>query len=80
MATNLQVEKAISSTAQPVKDQNGTTSPLTLAVDRVGIGTATPEPSTKLDVAGEIKILTGSNPIHFTSVWRGWPSGEKNAA
>lgn len=68
MASNLQVANALSATAQPVKDQNGTTSPLTLAVDRVGIGTPTPDPSKKLDVAGEIKILTGSNPIHFTSV------------
>lgn len=80
MATNLQVEKAISSTAQSVKDQNGNASPISLAVDRVGIGTTTPEPTTKLDVAGEVKILGDTNPIHFTSVWRGWPSGELNAA
>jgi hypothetical protein len=80
MASNLQVDQNLTATAQSVKDQNGKTSPLTLSVDRVGIGTATPEPTTKLDVAGEVQILTDSNPIHFTSVWRGWPSNGTNHA
>lgn len=42
MATNLQVEKAVSSTAQSVEDQNGNTSSLTLSTDKVGIGTTNP--------------------------------------
>jgi hypothetical protein len=79
MASNLQVDQNLTPKAQSVKDQKGTTSPLTLAVDQVGIGTTTPTPGTKLDVAGEVKVLS-SNPIHFTSVWRGWPDGEVNAA
>jgi hypothetical protein len=37
MALNLQVEQVLSVTAQPVKDQNGNTSPLTLATDAVVI-------------------------------------------
>ena len=52
MATNLQVEKAVNSAAQSVKDQNGNTSPLTLATDKVGIGTTNPQG--KLDVGGNI--------------------------
>jgi hypothetical protein len=43
MAMNLQVENAVSSTAQSVKDQNGNTSPLTLSTDKVGIGTNSPQ-------------------------------------
>jgi len=80
MASNLQVDQNLTATAQSVKDQNGQTSPLTLSVNKVGIGTATPEPSTKLDVAGEIQICTDTNPIHFTSVFRGWPSTGPNHA
>jgi hypothetical protein len=44
----------------------------------VGIGTAAP--GAKLDVAGEVQIQTDSNPVHFTSVWRGWPSVAPNHA
>ncbi len=43
-------------------------------------GIATPEPGAKLDVAGEVKIQSDSNPIHFTSVWRGFPSLGTNRA
>lgn len=50
MAMNLQVENAVSSTAQSVKDQNGNTSSLTLSTDKVGIGTA--DPGAKLTVHG----------------------------
>jgi hypothetical protein len=42
MATNLQVTNALGTTAQPVKDQNGNDSSLTLSTDKVGIGTSNP--------------------------------------
>jgi hypothetical protein len=70
--TNLQVDQPINATAQTIKDEKGNASPLNLSTDKVGIGTATPV--TQLDVAGEVQILGGTNPLHFTSVWRGWPS------
>src|SRR5262245_15467683 len=44
----------------------------------VGIGTATP--SDKLDVAGALRVLTGSNPIRFTSAWSGFPDPVLNQA
>ncbi len=44
----------------------------------VGIGTSTP--NDKLDVAGSLRILTGSNPIRFTSVWSGFPDAVTNQA
>jgi hypothetical protein len=37
MASNLQVDNPVSTTAQSVKDQNGRTSPLALSTDKVGI-------------------------------------------
>jgi hypothetical protein len=39
----------------------------------VGIGTITPQD--KLDVAGNLRILTNSNPIKFTSAWSDFSSG-----
>ncbi len=45
---------------------------------KVGIGTA--EPNDKLDVAGNLRILTGSNPIRFTSEWSGFPDKVTNQA
>lgn len=44
----------------------------------VGVGTRTP--SDKLDVAGILRILTGSNPIRFTPGWSGFPEGAPNQA
>jgi hypothetical protein len=61
MATNLQVEQAISSTAQPVKDQNGNTSPLTLSTDKVGIGTTNPTHRLTLGSGSHIFLPIGSN-------------------
>lgn len=43
MTVNLQVEHALDSNAQPVKDQNGNASPLTLSSNKVGIGVAAPD-------------------------------------
>jgi hypothetical protein len=50
MAVNLQVDQDLNTTAQPVKDQNGNTSPLAVSTDAVGIGTASPRK--KLHVVG----------------------------
>jgi hypothetical protein len=48
----------------------------------VGIGTS--EPGAKLDVAGELQVLSEflsePNTLHFTSVWRGWPSARRGHA
>jgi hypothetical protein len=50
MATKLQVDQALSATAQSVTDENGNSSSLSLATDKVGIGTTAPEQ--KLEVSG----------------------------
>jgi hypothetical protein len=42
VALNLQVENAVTSAAQPVVDQNGNTTALTLSTENVGIGTTSP--------------------------------------
>ena len=44
----------------------------------VGIGISTP--NDKLDVAGSLRILTGSNPIRFTSSWSCFPDAVTNQA
>ncbi len=44
----------------------------------VGIGTA--GPADKLDVAGNLRILTGSNPIRFTGGWTSFPDAVTNQA
>ncbi len=50
MAQNLQVENALGTTVQSVKDQNGNTSPLTLSTDKAGI-------------AGSILLTTSSSGV-----------------
>jgi hypothetical protein len=44
----------------------------------VGIGAISP--ADRLDVAGNLRILTGSNPIRFTSGWSGFPDPVNNQA
>ena len=57
MAVNLQIENVLSTTAQPVKDQNGNASSVTLSTDKVGIGTTNPQG--RLDVSDNI-VLNGN--------------------
>ncbi|MFZ5988936.1 MAG: tail fiber domain-containing protein [Bacillota bacterium] len=45
----------------------------------VGIGTVNPA-SDKLDVSGSLRVLSGSNPIRFTSVWTAFPDSTINQA
>ncbi len=49
-----------------------------MASGNVGIGTAAPED--KLDVKGGMRILSGTNPIRFTSGWSGFPDQAVNRA
>jgi hypothetical protein len=51
---------------------------LTVQSTSVGIGTITP--SDTLDVAGNLRILSNSNPIRFTSTWSGFPDPVANRA
>lgn len=48
------------------------------ATGDVGIGTTTP--ADKLDVSGNIRIMSGLNPIRFTSAWSEFPDGALNHA
>jgi len=53
------------------KNQTDATYPLALVKEgKVGVGTLDPQDS--LDVAGNVRILSGSNPIRFTSAWSGF--------
>jgi len=58
MPFNLQIDQALSVSAQSLKDQNGNVSLLTLSTDKVGIGTI--NPAAALDVQGQIRS-SGSN-------------------
>ena len=48
---------------------------LFLDFDNGNVGIGTTEPKDKLDVAGNLRVLTGANPILFTSKWSGFPDG-----
>ncbi|WP_238652814.1 tail fiber domain-containing protein [Paenibacillus piscarius] len=48
------------------------------ASGNVGIGTL--NPADKLDVAGELRILSGQNPVRFTSRWSGFTGQSANYA
>ncbi|OKP95642.1 tail fiber domain-containing protein [Paenibacillus sp. P46E] len=48
------------------------------ASGNVGIGTLTP--ADKMDVDGELRVLSGKNPIRFTSAWSGFPDQARNQA
>lgn len=49
-----------------------------MASGNVGIGTT--NPNDKLDVNGWMRIMSGSNPIRFTSAWSGFPDQADNQA
>ncbi len=49
-----------------------------MASGNVGIGTL--NPNDKLDVSGWTRLLSGSNPIRFTSSWSGFPDLAPNQA
>ena len=49
-----------------------------MASGNVGIGTL--NPSDKLDVNGWMRVLSGSNPLRFTSSWSGFPDQALNQA
>jgi hypothetical protein len=44
------------------------------------LGVGTTDPKDKLDVAGPLRILTGSNPIRFSSGWSSFPDSATNQA
>jgi Chaperone of endosialidase/e3 binding domain len=50
------------------------------ASGNVGVGTTTPAAGNKLDVAGNLRILTGSNPVRFTSAHSGFANNVTNQA
>ena len=58
MSVDLVLDRNINATGQFVKDKNGKTSSLSLASDKVGIGTA--KPQAKLDVIGKAQVHDGS--------------------
>lgn len=78
MPSNLQIDQALSASAQSLKDQDGNVSQLTLATDKVGIGTT--NPAAALDVQGEIRSsgskggsLNAFNPNNQeANVYIGW--------
>ena len=49
-----------------------------MASGNVGIGTI--NPNDKLDVNGWMRVLSGSNPLRFTSSWSGFPDQAGNQA
>jgi len=78
MATNRQGEQMVNTKTQSVQEQSENPSLLHASTDHVDPAVA--NAGDNLDVAGELQILANSNPLHFTSVWRGWPSVGANHA
>lgn len=60
MAVNLQIDQALTTNAQPVKDKGGGTSVLALSSAAVGIGTTAPE--VLLQVAGDVRLEKNGSP------------------
>ena len=58
----------------------GTSDALTIQGANVGIGIFTPSTEDRLDVAGNVRIGTGTNPIRITSAWSNFPGGATNQA
>ena len=63
-----QLSPNFSEKGKPVKSEAGL---VITTPGNVGIGTT--DPKDKLEVAGALRVLTGSNPIRFTSGWSGFP-------
>lgn len=64
MAFSLQVDKGLQSAAQPVKDQQGHSSALSVSTSAVGVGTAAPKDT--LDVAGNV-VLNGNTETQLAA-------------
>ena len=74
MATNLQLDNAVSPKGQLVKDQDGNASSLTLSTDRLGIGTT--DPKAKLHVAADIVAGKDENGYRYIFHTRPNATGE----
>jgi hypothetical protein len=64
MALRLQIDQAVNRTAQPVKDQQGTASALSVSAAAVGVGTTTPRGT--LDVAGNV-VMNGNTKTQLVA-------------
>jgi hypothetical protein len=60
MAVNLQIDQALTPSAQSVKDEGGGTSPLALSSAAVGIGTTAPE--VPLHISGDVLVEKNGSP------------------
>lgn len=49
------------------------------SLGNVGIGLEAPK-NDRLEVGGSLRILSGTNPVRFTSVWTGFPDAANNQA
>lgn len=65
MALSLQVDQELQAAAQPVKDQQGHSSPLSISTSAVGVGTVAPKGT--LDVAGNV-VLNGNTGTQLAAV------------
>ncbi|WP_308874928.1 hypothetical protein [Thiothrix subterranea] len=62
MAKNLQVDNTLSSNTQPIKDQDGNTSVLSLSISAVGIGTNNPSAKVEINDGDLLFKALAENP------------------